>query len=54
MNNTARLQELATRDEILCMDRLVSSLFERAWFGEERRAEVKNVKEPLRFHALLR
>jgi adenylate cyclase len=54
MNNTARLQGLATRDEILCMDAFVTSLGDDAngRFGDERSATVKNVAEPLRFHAL--
>lgn len=54
MNNTARLQGLATRDEILCMDAFVAALGDDASsrFGDERSAEVKNVADPLRFYAL--
>ncbi len=54
MNNTARLQGLATRDEILCMDAFVSALGDDAKgrFSRERSAEVKNVAEPLRFCVL--
>lgn len=52
MNNTARLQGVATRDEILCMDSFVETLAEPDRFGEERQAKVKNVAEPLRFRLL--
>jgi len=52
MNNTARLQGVAVRDEILCMRELVSIVGDGAAFGESRQAEVKNVAEPLRFRAL--
>ncbi len=53
MNNTARLQGVASRDEILCMDSLVAAVAEPGWFGEERGAQVKNVQEPLRYRPLL-
>lgn len=53
MNNAARLQALAKRDEVLCMDSFVETLGEAARFGDERRASVKNVAEPLRFRALV-
>jgi class 3 adenylate cyclase len=53
MNNAARLQGVATRDEILCMDTFVRAYGEPARFGEERQAKVKNVVEPLRYRALL-
>src|SRR5690606_17805708 len=52
MNNTARLQGLATRGEILCMDAFVDAFGDPSAFGEERSAPVKNVHEPLRFRAL--
>ena len=50
MNNTARLQGLATRDEILCMEEFVAVVGE-GQFQEPRSAPVKNVAEPLRFRA---
>lgn len=55
MNNTARLQGCAERDEILVMREAIAALgaghpFE---FGPERDAKVKNVAEPLRFCPLL-
>jgi class 3 adenylate cyclase len=53
MNNAARLQALATRDEILCMHSFVTALGEPHRFGDERRASVKNVAEPLRFRGLV-
>jgi class 3 adenylate cyclase len=56
MNNTARLQGCATRDEILVMAEAVAALAARAdapRFGPEREAKVKNVAGPLRFRALL-
>ena len=54
MNNTARLQGCATRDEILVMEEAIAELpkdhpFE---FGDVRSMPVKNVAEPLRFRAL--
>lgn len=54
MNNTARLQGCAAKDEILVMADAVAALPEGHGFqfGEERRAPVKNVAEPLRFRAL--
>jgi class 3 adenylate cyclase len=54
MNNTARLQGCAVRDEILVMAASVAALGEGSGFtfGPERQAKVKNVAEPLRFHAL--
>ena len=51
MNSAARLQGLATRDQILCMDSVVAHLGTDA-FGEERTAAVKNVAEPLRYREL--
>ncbi|MEZ0228291.1 MAG: adenylate/guanylate cyclase domain-containing protein [Planctomycetota bacterium] len=54
MNNSARLQSLATRDEILVMSDSVSSLPPGSFkFGDERNAPVKNVAQPLRFRALV-
>jgi len=53
MNNAARLQGVAERDEILCMDRLVRAVEEPDRFGELLEADVKNVEQPLRFHRLL-
>jgi class 3 adenylate cyclase len=55
MNNTARLQGCATKDEILVMADALAKLpaGTRFTFGEERSAPVKNVAEPLRFRALL-
>ncbi len=52
MNNTARLQGVAERDEILCMSSFVDVLGERAKFDEEREAQVKNVADPLKFRPL--
>ena len=34
------------------MERFVETLGERSGFGERRTGNVKNVKEPLAFHAL--
>jgi len=56
MNNTARLQGCATRDQILVMAEAVAALPSGDGglrFGEEREAKVKNVAEPLRFRELL-
>ncbi len=53
MNNTARLQGLAKRDQILAMDGFVTALAEPQRFGEEEAAPVKNVSEPLRFRAFV-
>jgi len=52
MNNTARLQGLATRDEILCMDSFKRVLGGDTKFGERREARVKNVAEPIEFYEL--
>ncbi|RMG17562.1 MAG: adenylate/guanylate cyclase domain-containing protein [Planctomycetota bacterium] len=57
MNNAARLQSLAARDEILVMEpmkRLLEAAEPRLRFGALREAKVKNVAEPLRFYALER
>jgi len=53
MNNTARLQGVAGRDEILCMLDFVEAHGDGQAFGEEGSAEVKNVAEPLRYRQLL-
>lgn len=54
MNNTARLQGTAKRDEILVMSEAIDALppGQKFKFGEERTATVKNVAQPLRFRAL--
>ncbi len=55
MNNTARLQGCAARDEILVMDDAIAALPQRHGFafGERRTAQVKNVKEPLAFRPVV-
>ncbi len=54
MNNTARLQGCAGRNEILVMDEAIAALgAEHPFsFGEVRSMAVKNVAEPLRFRSL--
>lgn len=54
MNNTARLQGCATKNEILVMSDSIAKLPAGANFewGDERSAPVKNVAEPLKFRAL--
>ena len=52
MNAAARLQGVASRDEILCMEPFVAAYEDPATFGEERTAPVKNVADPLRFRVL--
>ncbi len=54
MNNTARLQGCADRDEILVMNEAIERLPEghALNFGPERCARVKNVAHPIRFRAL--
>ncbi|MEM6954895.1 MAG: adenylate/guanylate cyclase domain-containing protein [Myxococcota bacterium] len=56
MNNVARLQGVASCDEILCSEAFVSALGEKEGtrFGPELHAEVKNVAEPLRYRKLER
>lgn len=56
MNNTARLQAQAARDEILVMEEAILALPKDSphRFGELRHAAVKNVAEPLAFRALKR
>lgn len=51
MNNTARLQGVATRDEILAMDSFVEVLGQPERFGPPQQAQVKNVAAPLVYHA---
>ena len=53
MNNAARLQGVAECDEILCMASFADLLGDGFALGEERRAAVKNVSEPLRYRLLL-
>jgi adenylate cyclase len=54
MNNTARLQGCAGRNEILVMEEAIASLpaAHPFTFGESRAMPVKNVAEPLKFRAL--
>ncbi|MDH5490345.1 MAG: adenylate/guanylate cyclase domain-containing protein [Myxococcales bacterium] len=52
MNNAARLQGVAERDEILCMEEFVSALGLPERFGPPLAAKVKNVAEPLRYRSL--
>lgn len=54
MNNTARLQGIARRGEILVMQEAIEQLppGHPFSFGEERSAQAKNVAQPLRFRAL--
>lgn len=54
MNNTARLQHCATKDEVLVMNDVIGQLPEGLFkFSEERSAPVKNVAQPLRFRAVV-
>jgi adenylate cyclase len=55
MNNTARLQGCAGKDEILVMEDAVQKLPSGHPFklGEKRSMPVKNVAEPLAFRALV-
>ena len=55
MNNTARLQSVAVRDEVLVlapMRALIAEACPAARFGALRHEKVKNVAEPLAFYAL--
>ncbi len=54
MNNAARLQGVAVRDEILCMESFVAAHGDPSGFSEVRQAKVKNVADPLHYRALLR
>ncbi len=51
MNNTARLQGCALKDEVLVMGDAIEALGESSpfTFGDARSMQVKNVAEPLRF-----
>ena len=53
MNNTARLQGVATRNEILCMDSFVHTLNTPERFGDELLAQVKNVEHPIKYRKIL-
>ena len=53
MNNAARLQGVATRDQILCMDSVVSLGGGGPRFGEEKATAVKNIAEPIRHRELV-
>lgn len=55
MNNTARLQGCAAKDEILVMEEAIAALPKDHpfRFGEVRSMPVKNVAEPLRFRSLV-
>jgi class 3 adenylate cyclase len=54
MNNTARLQGCAKRDQILVMDEAAARLAPGDFkFGEVQSAAVKNVAQPLRFRELI-
>lgn len=55
MNNTARLQSVATRDEVLVLEpmrALIEKACPTAKFGDRREEKVKNVAAPLAFFAL--
>lgn len=52
MNNTARLQGLAGRDQIACTETFVRVLGEPERFGEPLAARVKNVAEALEYRLL--
>ena len=54
MNNTARLQGCAGKNEILVMEEAIAALpgGHEFSFSDTRSAPVKNVAEPLRFRAL--
>ena len=53
MNNTARLQGVANRDEILASEAFCELASKHFQFSELQFAKVKNVAEPLRYRALL-
>lgn len=55
MNNAARLQGLAVRDEVLVLEpmrALIEEACPTARFSELRSGKVKNVAEPLRYYSL--
>lgn len=53
MNNTARLQGVASCNEILCMQSFVDVFEDDSQFGAIKHAQVKNVLDPLKFRAAL-
>lgn len=53
MNNTARLQGVATRHEVLVMDGMAEVSGADWRFSEAKEAAVKNVKDPLVYRALV-
>jgi class 3 adenylate cyclase len=53
MNNTARLQGVARRDEILCLAPFVEAHGDLELFGPPQEARVKNVEHPLVYRELL-
>jgi len=52
MNNTARLQGVANRDQILCMDSFVNIYNNIESFADEQSIMVKNVAKPLHYRKL--
>lgn len=52
MNNTARLQGVASRGEILAMESVVETVRPAFRFGDLLQAKVKNVAEPLSYRRL--
>lgn len=53
MNNTARLQGLAKRDEILVMDNVKKQITDEFQFSEALSANVKNVKEAIEYFKII-
>lgn len=53
MNNTARLQGIANRHEVLCMEEFVQAFGGTEDFGTLTQTVVKNVQAPLAFRKLL-
>lgn len=55
MNNTARLQGMATRDEVLVMAPMAEALMQAGLFefGPRREGKAKNVSDPLAFYPLV-
>ena len=52
MNNAARLQGVAERDQILCMEPFVAAYGDDGAFDAPAKAAVKNVAEPLAYRRL--
>jgi adenylate cyclase len=52
MNNTARLQGVASMDEILCMESFANEVNEDYFLEEIFQAKVKNVRDPLMYKKL--